>query len=305
MNLTLGALQTLAAVVDTGSFAGAARKLGYTPSAVSQQISAMERSLQLQLFERRGRSVLPTEAALHLHNRSAELVGLLSRVEDEVERLAAGQAGRIRVGSFPSADAQILSRALAAFVVRRRDVEIHLEEGEPFELLPLVTRGALDVALAFRYDTASPPWPDDLQVWPLLREPLYVVASESHRLAGRDHVEMAELSREVWAANRPNTLAHACLLNTAAASGFRPQIALCTNNFDAILGFARNGLAISLMPGLAVTETPGVTRLAIADLPHREVAAVSRRGTPDALLAAALKTFQDTAADVATERGWT
>src|SRR5688500_13849844 len=154
MRVTLAALQSLSAVVEEGSFAGAARKLGYTASAVSQQIAALERSLSLQLFERRGRSVHPTEAAVHLHSRSAELVGMLSRVESDVERLAAGQAGRIRIGSFPSADSQVLSRALALFVVRRREVEVHLVEGEPFELLPQVTRGDLDVALAFRYDTA-------------------------------------------------------------------------------------------------------------------------------------------------------
>lgn len=304
MRVTLTSLQTLAAVVQEHSFAGAARKLGYTPSAVSQQIAALERTLSLQLFERRGHSVHPTEAAKHLNDRSAELVGLLSRVESDVKRLVAGQAGRIRVGSFSSVDSPVLARALTQFVVRRRDVEVHLEEGEPWELLPRVTRGDLDVALAFRYETASPPWPADLSIVPLLREPLYVVAAQSHRLAQRTSVELAELRSELWAANRPDSLAYACLLSTTAAAGFQPEVAYRTNNFDAIRGFARNGLAIALMPGLAATETPGITRLPVNGLPHREVAAVTRMGKPEALLSAALQAFQSAASEVAKERGW-
>lgn len=305
MKVSLSALETLSAVIDEGSFAGAARRLGYTPSAVSQQIAALERSLSLELFERRGRSVHPTEAARHLHARSAELLGLLTKVESDVERLAAGQAGRIRIGSFPSADSPILSRALARFVVKRREVEVQLEEGEPFELLPQVTRGDIDVALAFRYETASPPWPEDLTITPLLREPLYVVASQSHRLARRRRIDLGELSTEVWAANRPNTLAHACLLSTAAGAGFRPNIAYCSNNFDAIRAFARNGLAIGLLPGLAATEMPGITRLAVEGLPHREVAAVTRSGgEPDALQSAMLASLQQAAREVARERRW-
>lgn len=304
MRVSFASLQTLVAVVDEGSFSGAARALGYTQSAVSQQIAALERSLGLQLFERRGRSVHPTEAARHLHDRSEELVGLLTRVEGEVERLSAGQAGRIRIGSFASADDQILSPALARLLVRRRDIEVRLEEGEPFQLLPEVIRGNLDVALAFRYDIASPPWPTDLHAIPLLREPLHVVVARSHRFARRDTVELAELREESWAANRPNTLAHACLLNTAAAAGFRPHIPFCSNNFDAVLGIAREGLAVALVPGLAVPDDSQLVPLPISGLPYRTVAAVTRKAEPSALVAAAVRTFQDAAAHVAKARGW-
>jgi len=304
VRVTLTALQTLAAVVDTGSFAAASRELGYTPSAVSQQIAKLEQTLDLRLFDRAGRSIHATEAALYLRARSAELVGLLSQVERDAGRLAAGQAGRIRIGSFRSADAQLLSRSVAQFLVRRRGVEVDLHEGEPWDLLPQVVSGDIDVAIAFRYEVASPPWSSDVQVIPLLREPLTVIGSPSHRLASHASVELYELEHEAWAGNDTSTLAHACLMNTTAKAGFRPDIAFHSNNFDALFGLVRNKLAVAMVPGLTLAGRTDVARLNVTDLPYREVAAVVRMGRPDPLAQAAIDALSSVARELAEENGW-
>lgn len=296
MSLQPTALRTLATVVETGSFTEAARLLGYTASAVSQQMSALERSLKLQLFERHARSVKPTQAALYLCSQSRELLGQLYRVENELARLSAGQAGRIRIGSYPSAGATLLSQSIARFLVKRREVEVSLDEGEPYELMPRVIRGELDVALVFRYDLVPTVWPQELRAVELLTEPLFVIASRRHRLAGRAEVPMAGLAEEVWVANDARTPGHACLLARAGMAGFRPNIAFRSNNFDAVRGLVRAGLGVAMIPRLAVTPDPEITILPIADgLPQRYIAVACRRLDDSPLVQAFLVALRDVA----------
>ncbi len=94
-------LRTLATVLRCGSFADAARQLGYTPSAVSQQISTLERQLKVALFERDARSIRATPAAEFIVENSSAALGSLRTLEDDISLLLGGVIGRIRVGSFP------------------------------------------------------------------------------------------------------------------------------------------------------------------------------------------------------------
>ena len=176
MALDTTALRTLAAVIRSGSLAAAGRELGYTASAVSQQMSGLERSLGLRLFDRRSRSVIPTEAAQYLYERAGELLVLVEQLEADVGRLAAGQAGRLRIGSFASAGRPIVAQVVARFLIRRHGVEVSLDEGEPHELFPLVRDGDLDVALGFRYDLVATDWPAEVHITELVVENLYVIA---------------------------------------------------------------------------------------------------------------------------------
>lgn len=301
LQLSLTALKTLAAVIEQGSFSSAARQLGYTQSAVSQQIATLERALDLQLFERNARSIRPTEAARFLYSRSEELIGLVSLVESDVERLAAGQAGRIRIGSFSSADADLLSGSLARFLTGRRDIDVRLQEGEPFELVPHVVCGDLDVGLVFRYEGADPPWPVQLRATTLMREPLYVVAPNSHRFATCPRVALTDLAEEVWISNREDTLAHACLLTMTSKAGFRPNIAFRTNNFGAVIGLARAGLGIALIPALAFPPNSGLVQLRINDLPYRSIAAVTRELAANVLVESFLEALGAVAIELSSQ----
>jgi DNA-binding transcriptional LysR family regulator len=109
-------LLTLKAVVHSGSFAVAARDLGYTASAVSQQISALEKESGLVLFEREAHGIRPTAAAHRLVDLSARVLAALDDLDHEVRELAGGATGRLRLGSFPTADVRLVPSALSAFV---------------------------------------------------------------------------------------------------------------------------------------------------------------------------------------------
>ena len=271
-------LRTLVTVIRTGSFSAAGRELGYTASAVSQQMSGLERSLGIQLFERQARRVVPTEAAQYLEERSHRLLDLASQIEADIERLAAGQAGRIRIGSFDSAGRPIMSQALARFLVRRRDVEISLDEGEPHELFPRVVTGDLDVALGFRYDNVPTSWPPDIRLTELLMDQLHLIAHRRHRLASKDQVDLTELRDERWITNREDTAASRCLITLASEAGFEPNIAFRSNSFGTVRGFVAEGLGVSLIPRLAFRPDDDTVALPISRrLPRRQIVAATRR----------------------------
>jgi DNA-binding transcriptional LysR family regulator len=301
--LSLASIRTLAAVVETGSFAAAAARLDYSPAAVSHQMAALERSLGLTLFERGAHSIRVTDAARHLHQRATELALLLEQVHREAQLLSDGQAGRIRLGTFPSASALLLARTIARFLIRRRGVSVTIEEGEPYDLVPAITQARCDLALVFRYDLVPPAWQvgldgDGLQATDLLVEPLHLIASAQHRLAAATEVSISDLADETWIANREPTAAHACLLACTARAGFTPDIAFTSDNFDAVLALVREGLGVAIVPGLALTRgTADIRIIPVRDsLPRRHVCALTRGGERSPLVRAFLASLTDTAA---------
>lgn len=293
-------LRTLVTVIRAGSFSAAGRELGYTASAVSQQMSGLERSLGIRLFDRQARRVVPTEAALYLEDRSLRLLDLATRLEADIDRLAAGQAGRIRIGSFDSAGRPIMSQALARFLVRRREVEISLDEGEPHELFPRVVAGDLDVALGFRYDNVPTSWPSDIRLTELLVDDLYLIAHRRHRLASKQQIDLAELRDERWIANREDTAASRCLITLGSESGFEPRIAFRSNSFETVRGFVAGGLGVALMPGIARQPGDGTVALPVRRrLPRRQVVAATRRVDDNPLTSAFLAAIRHVTTELA------
>lgn len=256
-----------------GSFAAAARTRGYTPSALSQQISSLERTLGIQLFRREAKRIIPTEAADYLVHRSAELFDLMEQIDLDISRLGAGQAGRLRVGTFHSAGGTFLGKAISRFLIRRREVEITLDEGEPDELFPRVADGSLDIALGFEYDLVPSAFPAGLRLEEVMTEDLQVVAPVRHRLAHKSRVELSELRNEKWAGHQPETPSYRCLQRLTAEAGFSPDTAFHSNNPGTVLGLVEAGLAVALMPQLSLREhSSELATLRIADrLPTRRV----------------------------------
>jgi DNA-binding transcriptional LysR family regulator len=183
-------LRTLTTVLQTGSFAVAARQLGYTPSAVSQQIAALERAVRLPVFERGARSVRPTPAAALLAVRGQEVLAALGVLQDDLRAFAEGSSGRGPLGSFPTASRYLLPGALAA---SHPAVEVVLDEGEPDELAPRVRGGDLDIALVHRYTRVPGRRPRALSVTPLLREDPVLLLPAGRPLAGRGRCRSTSL----------------------------------------------------------------------------------------------------------------
>lgn len=249
-------LRTLVAVVRLGSFAEAARHLGYTSSAVSQQISGLERATHLQLFERDAQSIRPTPAARMLVERSAESLAALDALQSDVAGLADGQIARLRLGSFPTASEAVLPHALARLAVTHPGVHISLDEDEPASLVAGMHAGELDMALVYEYDLVPHRWMSDLVHVPLLREEILLLAPPGRPPSTEGG--LASLSDARWISTREHTAAVTFLRRACADAGFDPIMPLRSNDYDVVRGLVGAGLGIALVPALSMVGTPDV-----------------------------------------------
>ena len=175
-------LRTFLAVLRTGSFAEAARSLGYTGSAVSQQVSSLERSVRMTLFERDAHGIRPTPSADFLAGRAQEVLAAVASFEDEVKAMSVGNLGQVRLGSFPTASQQLLPSSLATFARTNAGVRIDLDEGEPETLVPLLLDRDLDLAIVYHYDLVPQTWPKARTAGALLHVGLVLLLAPGPRV---------------------------------------------------------------------------------------------------------------------------
>ena len=265
-------------VIRTGSFADAARQLGYTGSAVSQQISSLERSIRMPLFERSAHSVRPTQAAHFLAEQSQEVLQNITALEDELVLLGEGQLGRLRLGSFPSASQRLLPQALAILLAGQPLVEVTLDEAEPRDLIVGLEEGGLDLALVYRYDLVPQRWSRSLSRKALLDEELVLLLPEGHHLVGVEDLHLSALAGERWISTKEGTAGTIALTRRCAAEGFAPTVAVRSNDYDTIRSFVRCGLGIALVPALSHVESAGVSSSRLSGLGVRRHVFVQHRG---------------------------
>ncbi|MFF1830633.1 LysR family transcriptional regulator [Paenarthrobacter sp. NPDC058040] len=292
-------LRTLMVVLRTGSFAEAARRLGYTSSAVSQQMSALERMVRMSLFERDAHGIRPTPAAEFLAVRAQEVLTAYGIFEDEVRSMAEGSIGRIRLGSFPTASQKILPQALSLFVGSPARVKIELDEGEPDKLVPLVLERDLDLALVYQYDLVPHSWPKALSSTTLLFEDLVLLLPEGHRLANTE-ISLAELESETWISTGERTSGARSLRRACAVAGFEPDVSFRSNDYDVVRGFVRSGLGVALVPALGHVDTEGVATASVSDLyVRRRVLAIHPHTSVNPAVQGAVTALQQAAREVA------
>src|SRR5918911_576256 len=140
-------LRVLREVAARGSFSAAAEALGYTQSAVSQQIAALEREAGSTLIERNPRGLRLTDAGEALVRHADKILARLAEAEAELEAIAGLHGGRLRLGSFPTPRAPLVPHAIAEFSARHPAVELSLSEADPDESLPRLKAGELDLIL--------------------------------------------------------------------------------------------------------------------------------------------------------------
>jgi DNA-binding transcriptional LysR family regulator len=270
-------LTSLRAVVDAGSFAAAATRLQYTPSAVSQQMAALERVCGVPLFERWPHQVRPTAAAQRLAELAAGPLADLAAAEREIARTARGEEGRLRVGAFPTAGAAILPRALAALRRLTPGAEVELVEGEPELLVPQVQDGRLDLALVYEYDLVSADFGTLVRV-PLRHEPLRVLLPTSRRDVS-ESVRLADLRDETFVAPLEGSAGAANLDRMCAAARFRPRVSFRSNDYAVMRGLVGAALGVAVVPELGVAPDRAVRAVPLAGRPMRRRVDVVHRPT--------------------------
>src|SRR3989442_6816989 len=166
-------MRVLKEVAAQRSFSAAAEKLGYTQSAVSQQIAALEREAGSILIERSRRGIRLTDAGEPLVRHADKILARLAEAEAELEAIAGLRGGRLRLATFPTAGATLVPRAVADFTKRHPGVELSLAEAEPDESLPRLRAGELDLGLVDGFPGAAGA-DEDGEFVHLLADPLHL-----------------------------------------------------------------------------------------------------------------------------------
>ncbi|GAA1692312.1 LysR family transcriptional regulator [Fodinicola feengrottensis] len=286
-------LDTLQVVLQRGSFVAAADVLGYTASAVSQQMSMLERATGLALFERLPRSIQPTAAARELARESVDLVAGLRSLELDAKARAAGETGQLQIGSFSSAGMRLLPSALANLLRTRGGVAVELEYGEPADLLPLLRDGRLDVALVYENEIEQRRWPANLVTVPLLTERRYVVLPPGHPHRDRNPVKLTDLRDDPWV----TSLESPGLAQLCASVGFQPRVIVRSDEYSVVGALVRAGVGVTLLPELALPPYPELTaQLLTPEPPPRYVHALYRRTNNNPLVRPLLTALAEAAA---------
>ncbi len=278
--LDLRHLRALHAVVTTGSVRGAAAQLGYTPSAISQHITALERQTATTLLEAAGRGVRATAAGRLLAEHAAGLLDGVAEAEAALAALNAGELGVLRLASFASAGAELVPPALARVHVELPGLEITLRSAETEHALGLLRRGELDVAVV---EAHEPPAADSGLTWHrLLTDEFRIVLPRGHRLATKRVIDLADTAGDPWIDLRCEI--GCCREATTEAfrtAGFAPRRVIEADEYWPAQGFVAAGLGLALIPTLALGVVhPGVVirRLRAATQPVRQVLAATRPG---------------------------
>ncbi|MEU4329058.1 LysR family transcriptional regulator [Nonomuraea dietziae] len=269
-------------VAREGSFTGAAELLGYTQSAVSRRIAALERQAGGALFVRLARGVRLTPAGAALRRHAEAVLDRLGKAEEELAAIHRGGGGTLRIGAFATANVWLVPQALKMFTARWPEVELRLVEGLSGRLLDRLEAGALDVAVVSDYPAGLPA---EAETVPLLEERLLVALPLGHRLADREVIDLRDLAEETWIEaappGQPTILQAAC-----ARAGFTPRGGLRVAEWTGKFGYVAAGLGVTLVPELAARAVPGglVLRPISEEGPRRKVyAALPEVPLPSAL----------------------
>src|ERR1700723_3532437 len=254
--IDLVALDALRAVDSRGSVVSAADALGFTPSAVSQQIKRLERQTGVPLLERVGRGVMLTRHGRHLVEQGTRLLSDLEELQSGLHRPGGTGAGG----------------------------------GEPWGAVDLVATGQADLGVAHSWGDVPLAVPEHVARVALASDLADVIVRRDHPLAGRAVVTPRDLAGEDWIGTPEGTICRQWLLRMYDGTGALPRIAHVSMEFDSHLALVRAGLGIALIPRLGRAPLgPDLAAVPVADpVPSREIVALHRASMTDSPAIAAL-----------------
>ena len=284
--LDLRQLTALQAVARSGSLAAAARSLHHSQPTVAHHLDALESHLGARLVDRTPRGTQLTDLGLLFLDHAEAVLDRLGSAEQEVRALARHGVATLRVGTFPTAGAHVLPRALAA-VQQGTGVRVELLEAEPPTLLARLASRELHCALI--YDDPTHPVhlvEDQLVAVTLFEDPFLLVLPAEHPAAASARVDLAGLTDAGWILSRDvNEPGDQALRAQCAARGFTPRSVLRTDDYDVMFGFVAAGVGLALVPRMALVPREGIVVRPLADVDlARSVRFVTHReGAPPAV----------------------
>jgi len=297
MELEIRHLQALVAVAEAGTFGKAAEALGYTQSAVSQQIAALERTAGTSMFDRPGgpRPVRLTPAGEVLLEHAQTVLATLRVAEADIGAITRGDRGELRVGLMQSVGTQILPRLLNRLAVERPDVQIVLHEAQdPSDLLAMVESQDLDVAFSAELEPDGP-----FTTRHVLDDPFVLLVPNTPEWRGRPRIPIDEVAALPLVGYRNAS----CAAEAQLAFGeLEPSFVFRSDDNTTVQGCVAAGVGVCLAPMLAIDlENPATTTVEVdPPVPPRTITIswhADRR--PSALIDAFVQATVDICAEVA------
>jgi len=252
--IDLDALVSLRAVDRHGSVISAAEALGFTPSAVSQQVKRLERQVGLALLERVGRGVILTGPGRRLVDDGGRLLTDLEEIEAGLHRASGTVAGRLRLSAFSTAVRGLIAPRLRAVLREHPALEVTLHEREPWDGIEYVADGRDDVAVVHNWGEVPLAVPEHLVATVVARDVADVIVPADHPLARRRRVAPKDLLDQPWVATPEGTICRQWLNRMYDGTGRLPRIAHVSAEFDSHLALVRAGLGIALIPRIGRAE---------------------------------------------------
>ncbi|MET9432272.1 MULTISPECIES: LysR substrate-binding domain-containing protein [unclassified Streptomyces] len=274
-------LRILRAAADHRTVTAAAAALYLTPSAVSQQLAALEQETGHTLLTRSGKGVRLTAAGEILLEHANEVLAQLERAEAELAAYAGGTAGEVTVAAFATGIAEVLAPAIARLAETHPGIRVRVRDAEGDESLPLVLDGEADVALAVEYRGAPREGDRRLARVALYAEPFDAVLHAGHPLAQGPEVALAALADADWIGPYPGNPCHDMVLLACELAGFDPRLVHSSDDFRAVVALAGAGAGVALVPrsalrGMELKDV--VVRPVAGPAAFRRVFAAVRRG---------------------------
>ncbi|MBA2946795.1 LysR family transcriptional regulator [Streptomyces himalayensis] len=275
--LNLERLRTLDALARHGSVSGAAAGLHVTTSAVSQQMSKLEREVGQQLLAKNGRGVRLTDAGRLLADHAARILSQVELAQSDLEAQRGQVVGELRISAFPTAARGLFPAAVAALRAEHPGLRVRTQELEPEQGVAGVVRGDVDMAVVLDWYNKPLPLPDGLVKASLLDDPADVAVPVSHPLADRREVDLEEFADDEWITWAEGEFCHEWLMFTLRAKGIEPHIAHRAEEHHTQLALVAAGLGVCVAPRLGRDPVPeGVRTVPVRQRVRRHVYAVWR-----------------------------
>jgi molybdate transport repressor ModE-like protein len=253
MAIDVRRLRLLREVAHRGTIAAAADALAFTPSAVSQQLSTLEREVGAALLERTGRGVRLTDDGWTLVRHGDAVFAELERAEAALEASRRSVSGRLRVAAFSSVTSAFLTPTVAVLAARHPELEVSIVESDPGMAIRDLRLGEFDFVVAHEYDHLLVAPDPEIDRRELFDEDMLIAAPCGRFGPGRP-VALADLAGETWAAASVRTDCGRAVREACRASGFEPDIRYEFTEFLVVLRLVAAGLAVALLPELAFCE---------------------------------------------------
>ena len=253
-------LQLLRDLDRLGTIAAVAKAHSYTPSAVSQQLAALQRETGVPLIERTGRTVRLTPVGAALAQHTETVLAALEAAAVTIAAARSGLHGTIRIGAFPSAVRTLLPTTLVALAHEHPGLDLIVSELDPATMAEQLRDRRLDVALLQSYDLV-PALPDPaIEAIALLDETVYLATP--YEIAASGGGDPLDAVRHCdWLGGTPGTLCHTVTMRACELAGFIPRIRHHVDDFSAILALVAAGQGVALVPQLGAIDLPGGVHL--------------------------------------------